>query len=186
MTTRPDAATRHVVERCPRCGVEHDVRVQECEACHAPLRYWCRAHGRETGWLDDPACARCAQEAVRLRPAPSMRMPCPAPAMPSPVSLAPPVAADASVEVAPAAAKPLKRFSPAGHVVVMFLMILITTGAAALAGVVLAFVLVLAGRGILPDTAVQCAVGGAVVGALAGVLSCAHYLTTLRNPPPEA
>jgi hypothetical protein len=184
MTTRPDAATRHVVDRCPSCGVEHDVRGGACEACCTPLRPWCRAHGRETGWLDGPACARCAEEAVRPRPAPSTRMPCPAPAMPSPVSSAADAAARAGV--APAAAPPPKRFGPGGHGFVMLLMILMTTGGATLGGVVLAFLLVLLGRGILPDTAVQCAVGGAVVGALAGVLSCAHYLTTLRSPPPEA
>jgi hypothetical protein len=56
-------AVRHVVERCPSCGVEHDVSVDSiCEACDTPLRAWCRAHSRETGWLDEPACDRCAKE----------------------------------------------------------------------------------------------------------------------------
>jgi hypothetical protein len=60
----------HVVERCPSCGVEHDVSVAgACEACHEPLRYWCRRHGRDAGWLAGPACPRCAEEAARPRPA---------------------------------------------------------------------------------------------------------------------
>jgi hypothetical protein len=59
----------HVVERCPSCGVEHEgLRVGACEACQAPLRYWCRRHGRDTGWLQDPACPRCVEEAALPRP----------------------------------------------------------------------------------------------------------------------
>lgn len=66
-----DAATRHVVDRCPSCGVEHEVRAHACEACATPLRAWCRVHGRETGWLDGAACARCAEETARTpRPMP--------------------------------------------------------------------------------------------------------------------
>lgn len=73
-----------VVERCPSCGVEHDVSDGgQCEACHAPLRYWCRRHGRETGWLAAAACPRCAAEAVRAAPAP------PQPAAPAPAPAAP-------------------------------------------------------------------------------------------------
>jgi hypothetical protein len=63
--TRPGAAS-YVVERCPRCGVEHDTSAESiCEACDTPLRPWCRVHGRETGWLDGPACTRCAKVAKR-------------------------------------------------------------------------------------------------------------------------
>jgi hypothetical protein len=59
----------HVVERCPSCGVEHEgLQASVCEACHAPLRYWCRRHGRDAGWLQDPACPRCVQEAALPRP----------------------------------------------------------------------------------------------------------------------
>lgn len=64
------SADAHVVERCPSCGVEHDLSgAAECEACHTPLRPWCRRHSRDTGWLDGPACPRCAEEAAP-RPAP--------------------------------------------------------------------------------------------------------------------
>lgn len=67
----------YVVERCPSCGLEHDVsEAGACEACHEPLRYWCRRHGRDAGWLAGPDCPRCAEEAARPapppRPAPSV------------------------------------------------------------------------------------------------------------------
>lgn len=77
-------SARHVVERCPSCGVEHDDRVDECDACGGALRYWCRAHGREAGWLDGPACPRCAEEGVRRG-----RVPCPAPSLPVTMPAAP-------------------------------------------------------------------------------------------------
>jgi hypothetical protein len=64
-----------VVDRCPSCGVEHDVRVHACEACDTPLRAWCRVHSREIGWLDGPVCPRCAQEAARRPPVPPARRP---------------------------------------------------------------------------------------------------------------
>lgn len=72
----PVRGTQHVIDRCPTCGVEHDIRVRDCEACHTPLRPWCRLHGNETGWLDAPVCPLCARAAVRravprLAPAPS-------------------------------------------------------------------------------------------------------------------
>lgn len=75
---------RHVVERCPSCGVEHDDRADECDACGGALRYWCRVHGREAGWLHGPACPRCAEEAARRG-----RVPCPAPALPVTMPAAP-------------------------------------------------------------------------------------------------
>ncbi|HEV3049422.1 MAG TPA: hypothetical protein VGX50_03900 [Longimicrobium sp.] len=59
----------HVVERCPSCGVEHEgAQVGACEACQAPLRYWCRRHGRDAGWLEAAACPRCVEEAALPRP----------------------------------------------------------------------------------------------------------------------
>jgi hypothetical protein len=63
MTPR-DAAIRHVVDRCPSCGVEHEVRTHACEACDTPLRPWCRVHGREIDWMDGAACPRCAEDAA--------------------------------------------------------------------------------------------------------------------------
>jgi hypothetical protein len=68
-----------VVARCPNCGVENDdARGGPCEVCGTELRFWCRVHGAETGWLDSPDCPRCAAEeqARRSRPAPR---PAPAP-----------------------------------------------------------------------------------------------------------
>jgi len=57
-----------VIQRCPNCGVEHDgARREECEVCGTPLRFWCRMHGREIGWLDGPDCPRCAADAVEAR-----------------------------------------------------------------------------------------------------------------------
>ena len=62
---------KRVVERCPSCGVEHDdFPADGCEACGTALRYWCRTHSREVGWLETPECRRCAEEAARPRPAP--------------------------------------------------------------------------------------------------------------------
>jgi hypothetical protein len=59
----------HVVERCPSCGVEHDLSdAVECEACGTALRPWCRRHSREAGWLDGPACPHCVKEDAPVRP----------------------------------------------------------------------------------------------------------------------
>jgi len=64
-----------VIDRCPNCGVEHDeARGGTCEVCGTTLRFWCRVHSREIGWLDAPECPRCSAEAAappaRPRPAP--------------------------------------------------------------------------------------------------------------------
>jgi hypothetical protein len=92
---------KHVVERCPSCGVEHEAPGDgRCEACGEALRPWCRRHGRDIGWLRDPACPRCAEEAAR--PAPPPRPP----ARPAPVR--------ASVQARPKApARPAPRKPPA-------------------------------------------------------------------------
>jgi hypothetical protein len=185
MRTRPDAATRHVVERCPRCGVEHDARAGECEACQTPLRYWCRAHGRETGWLDGPACARCAQETAR--PAPRRRaaaLPCPDFSSAA-AGVAPPAATPAPREKVPAdaARRPARAYGPAGHAFVMFLILLMAAGGGALAGVVLGFALT--GPEILAVTALRWGIGGGVAGLAFGGWTCADYVKNLRNAPPE-
>ncbi|HEX2206563.1 MAG TPA: hypothetical protein VHG93_02715 [Longimicrobium sp.] len=58
-----------VVERCPACGVEHDHPTGgACEACHTPVRMWCRAHSGEIGWLRETPCPRCLEEATRSVP----------------------------------------------------------------------------------------------------------------------
>ena len=57
-----------IVERCPSCGVEHDEPTHECEACGSPVRFWCRTHSREIGWLESDVCPRCPPGAARPRP----------------------------------------------------------------------------------------------------------------------
>lgn len=105
-------ASRHLVDRCPSCGVEHDAGgVRECEACGAALRLWCRAHSRETGWLSEPACARCAEEAARhAAPAPP---PPREPAAARPAVAAPPAAAEVR-PVPPRASPPAHVLFPGG------------------------------------------------------------------------
>jgi hypothetical protein len=75
---------KRVIERCPNCGVEHDdPKGGACEVCGTPLRFWCRVHSKEIGWLDSEACPRCAAEAAR--PTPPPRAPAtPPPARPTP------------------------------------------------------------------------------------------------------
>jgi hypothetical protein len=70
---------KRVIERCPNCGVEHDdAHGGACEVCGTTLRYWCRVHSREIGWLDAPECPRCAAESAAYSP----RVPTPPPPAP--------------------------------------------------------------------------------------------------------
>ncbi|HEX5872319.1 MAG TPA: hypothetical protein VFY65_17945 [Longimicrobium sp.] len=79
---------KRVIERCPNCGVEHDdPKGGACEVCGTPLRFWCRVHSKEIGWLDSASCPRCAAEAAR--PTPPPRTPAPAPQPPAPRRPAP-------------------------------------------------------------------------------------------------
>jgi hypothetical protein len=64
---------KRIVERCPSCGVEHDHEVHECEACGSAVRYWCRTHSRQIGWLAGPACLHCDEDAAL--PAPTLARP---------------------------------------------------------------------------------------------------------------
>lgn len=85
---------KRVIERCPNCGVEHDdPKGGECEVCGTPLRYWCRMHGPEIGFMDTAACPRCAAEAARPTPPPR------APSAPPPPPRAPRRPAPTRVEV---------------------------------------------------------------------------------------
>jgi hypothetical protein len=62
---------KRVIERCPNCGVEHDDPVGgACEVCGTPLRFWCRVHGKDAGWLDSAECPRCLAEAAARRAPP--------------------------------------------------------------------------------------------------------------------
>lgn len=97
---------KRVVERCPNCGVEHDDPVGgECEVCGTQLRYWCRVHGPEIGFMDTAACPRCAAEAAR--PAPPPRAPVP----PPPTR----VEADAPPRTVPPARRPRPRSTWGGR-----------------------------------------------------------------------
>jgi len=99
---------KRVVERCPTCGVEHDDYAAEgCEACGTALRYWCRAHSREAGWLETPECRRCAEEAVRPTPAPRPRA---APPVHPPLAPMRPPAPARAPELPP---RPVRSGSPA-------------------------------------------------------------------------
>jgi hypothetical protein len=175
---------RTVLERCPRCGVEHDTSADSiCEACDTPLRAWCRAHSREIGWLEGPGCHRCAEEAA---PA-ATRTRASAPALPCPdfsaaaagaASPRPSVAGEAPVETLGVPRKPL---DPVEHLFIMLLMMLMATGGGTLLSVLAGFVYVLSGRGTLPDTPLRFAIAGAVLGLLSGGVSCAKYLRSLRT-----
>jgi hypothetical protein len=75
---------KRVIERCPNCGVEHDdPKGGACEVCGTTLRFWCRVHSKEIGWLESAACPRCAAEAAAptppSRPVPPPRAPEPPP-----------------------------------------------------------------------------------------------------------
>ncbi|HEU4560277.1 MAG TPA: hypothetical protein VFS20_20675 [Longimicrobium sp.] len=82
---------KRVIERCPNCGVEHDdPQGGDCEVCGTRLRFWCRAHSREIGWLDSAQCPRCAAESatwvprVPTPPPSAAPRPTPPPARPAP------------------------------------------------------------------------------------------------------
>ena len=86
----PAGRVMHVVERCSARGVVRDEAADgRCEACGSALRPWCRAHGRDAGWLDGPACPRCAGEAAHPEPAAALHprprfLPVPPPLRPGP------------------------------------------------------------------------------------------------------
>jgi hypothetical protein len=85
--------------------VEHDARADACEVCDSTLRYWCRAHSREIGWLEGPGCHRCAEEAAP--PPTRTRLASGPPAKPSPTGGAPAKAPARPPPPAPAKSPPL-------------------------------------------------------------------------------
>ena len=96
-----------IVERCPSCGVEHDVaEVGECEACGSPLRYWCRTHSREIGWLEGADCPRCPPGTARVKPRPA------APPSTRPAAPAVPRATATAAAPPPPAAPPITARTP--------------------------------------------------------------------------
>jgi hypothetical protein len=168
----------HVVERCPDCGVEHDVSpAGACEACHEPLRYWCRRHGRDAGWLAGPDCPRCAEEAARPAPRVAteqtvLRGLGPPPALADvpaerPVlrGLGPPPA-DADVPApAPPAPGPGHREDPVGALVGGLLLLLLGGTGGGIVGFVTAVIYALAsGRGSANETLLEWGMMGALAG----------------------
>ncbi|HEX6371904.1 MAG TPA: hypothetical protein VF006_23475 [Longimicrobium sp.] len=166
--TPPEAATRHVVDRCPSCGVEHEVRAHACEACDTPLRAWCRVHGGETGWLDGPACTRCAEDAARP-PRPARVLDALAPAAVTARARAP------AAQAVPGAAERPQR-PEAG---VMFMLLFFTAAAGAFGGMVLSTPFVF-GTAVHLDALVKFILGGGVAGLLFGVYFCRLYLAGIR------
>jgi hypothetical protein len=104
---------KRVIERCPNCGVEHDdPKGGACEVCGTQLRYWCRLHGKEIGFLDSPACPRCAAEAARPTPPPRAPAPPPPPPRPREVPPAPPPRRPAPTRVEPEEVPPWAAEAP--------------------------------------------------------------------------
>jgi hypothetical protein len=101
---------KRVIERCPNCGVEHDNPVGgECEVCGTQLRYWCRVHGPEIGFMDTTACPRCAAEAARPTPPPRAPAPPPSSAPRRPTPAPTRMEADAPPRTVPPARRPRPR-----------------------------------------------------------------------------
>ena len=188
----------YVVERCPSCGVEHDLSVGgECEACGALLRAWCRRHGRDVGWLDTSSCPRCAEEAARPRPAPPSRASGSAPTLVAAPS-APPVfvpAESARPRVAGSAAEPAP-FGEAGAPVRRRTGCVTQLVEMGLVSLVIVLVCWLAGMGFSVLYAISLSTdvsqlvaewgrAGAVVGGGLAGLACIFYQIGIRTPPRE-
>lgn len=171
--------------RCPSCGVEHDTSADSvCEACATPLRAWCRVHGREFGWLDGAACARCVEDAARPRPA-VRRDPRPtAPAASGEATLAeagaagamPPTAEPLLVAAAPSWKKP----GVVERGFVMLMVLLLSTAGGVLVGVLAGLVFTLVDGGDFEAVAQTFAIGGGIAGVLYGGLACGHYVQQIN------
>jgi hypothetical protein len=196
-----------IVERCPNCGVEHDVaEVGECEACGSPLRYWCRTHSREIGWLESAECPRCPPGTARVKPRPApppspptpratdaATAPPPPPAASSPVVTPPaPMPAPAPAPAAPAARsdepepRRAKEAPGQGPIVRLFNAVLTTLQGGILgvlfgvgAGGFQAFYM----GGDIPRTAVEWGVYGGMLGLLVGGLGALGALMRSPSPP---
>ena len=171
--TTPSAAARHVVERCPACGVEHDVSANSvCEACHAPLRLWCSRHGREAGWLDNPNCPRCAEEVARPTPWPrAPALPCPdvtRGTAPSPAASAGAAPLDRKAAKAAEAAERMRSREARHQLAVLISIMLVTTGGGAMLGAIVGSVYVLAVPATNPLAASWLTLWGAVLGVVLG------------------
>jgi hypothetical protein len=180
------SAARHVVERCPSCGVEHDVsHAGACEACHAPLRYWCRRHGRETGWLDAPACPRCAEEAVRSRPRPVPLTEIPEPRVLR--GLGPPGDVAKPATAPPVDGRPVTEVrDPPEQFVGAVLLLLLGLAGGGLAGIVAGIVyLSVSGPGSGGEIPLEWAMLGAFAGFLVALAIDAMAFFAPQKPPHE-
>lgn len=170
-----------VVQRCPGCGVEHDVSAAgACEACHARLRYWCRRHGAEAGWLPTPACPRCAQGARETAQASARSAVGAAPPAP-----APPVAPTGPAPVVPPqAAADSQPGEWVDHLLFMGVLAALMTVAVGLISTVGGVMLALTTGGGLPmvlNTALSGIRLGVVMGVVAALTSLIILLTGRRT-----
>ncbi|HEX5872229.1 MAG TPA: hypothetical protein VFY65_17495, partial [Longimicrobium sp.] len=96
---------------------------------------------------------------------------------------APAPAADAATldRIVADAARP-RPIPPQHHLAVMLLMLLLCTASVTLASVVAAFLYLLSGRGTLPDTALDFAFYGAILGFVVGVAACVQYVIQFPTP----
>jgi rRNA maturation protein Nop10 len=175
----------HVVERCPNCGVEHDVSAAACEACHQPLRYWCRRHGRDAGWLAGPDCPRCAEDAAH--PAPPLRSP-PGVAAERTVlrGLGPPPADAAVPAPAPPPPRPGHREDLAGALLAGLLVLLLGAAGGAITGFVAAGIYIFtSGRGSASETLLEWGMMGALTGFVIAFLLDALAFFGNQAPPRE-
>jgi hypothetical protein len=180
---------RHVVERCPSCGVEHEAPGDgTCEACGTVLRHWCRAHGPETGWLDAPACSRCAEEAAR----PPVPQPAPRPPVTRPAATRPRSAVAAAGRLvrrpvrAPVKAEKLPP-SLMARVGGGFLSVLLVSLGGWLLGVVggVIYVIMIDPGNILTVTAGAWGRAGAWIGLFMGVINALVYIGQSPASPKE-
>jgi hypothetical protein len=165
--------TGQVVQRCPGCGVEHDVTAPgACEACHARLRYWCRRHGAETGWLPTSACPRCAEGA----PEPAQANARSAVAAAPPESPAEPLApAEPAAVVPPQPAADPQPAEWVDHLLFMGFLAVLMPVAAGLIFTVAGVVMALTAGGGIP-VVVNTALSGASFGVLMGLVLVLVYV----------
>ena len=192
-----------IVERCPNCGVEHDVaEVGECEACGSALRYWCRTHSREIGWLEGGECPRCPPGTARIKPRPAPAAPRatapPPPAIPvaprttATVAAVPPPAATPAAPLPAAPRAPgdepgRHRAKEAGQgPVVRLLNAVLTTMQGGILGVLSGMgaggLRAFSVTGDIPRTAVEWGVYGGMLGLLLGGLIAFRGLLRSRSP----
>lgn len=171
----------NVVVRCPGCGADGGVVLHACETCGNQLRFWCRLHSKEIGWLEGDACVRCVEAAMRYTPPVRVPEDGAAPA-PSP-------AGGVAAHVDGTAGNATAGDDPglAGRVIAMPLSLLIWGGLGGLMGMATGFLSLTYGRGTVPGTPLQFGKAGVIVGLIFGFVVYARYVADLPGhaPPPS-